>query len=206
MKTTKTGLPIVNQEQLEKLLKDGTKGILCLGQVGVGKTEVFKKVFRKQDNEVIRQGLRDLPALITANQASTVYALHGTEGLSRVFDYQLQGRAPLILDDIGTELIQGNYGVKLDVIEWLILECYNVNAKMYLTTNLSLDELTGRYGIRVVDRLKERCYVVVLEGKSWRKESFDNNITQMQDDLNKVIEKPEPVVDTYSDFVFPDDI
>ena len=74
----------------------------------------------------------------------------------------------------------GYYGSKLDVIEWLILQCYSVGTNMYFTSNLNLDELTERYGARVVDRIKESTYIVALQGKSFRKDTYEANYNKLK--------------------------
>jgi DNA replication protein DnaC len=176
MKKSENGTPIVNQEQLIKILKNSPKGVTVLGPVGTGKTWALKH--------------SDIQCPVTsANSISGMYASGGMEQVKKHFMYQLQGRLPLIIDDLGTEIIMGNYGTKLDVIQWLILECYNVNTKMYFSTNLSLDELTERYGTRVTDRIKEDTYIIVLEGESRREQTYQN----AEEELDTILAKePEP--------------
>jgi len=180
MKKTNNGTPIVNQEQLIKILKNSPKGVTVLGPIGTGKTWAFRN-----------SGIFVTPA----NKISGIYASGGMEEIKKEFQYALQGRAALVIDDLGTEMIMGNYGTKLDVVQWLILECYNVGTKMYFTTNLSLDELTERYGSRVVDRIKEQTYIVVLEGESRRELTYQNS----EQELDAILEapEPEPVRDTF---------
>lgn len=176
MKKSENGTPIVNQEQLIKILNNSPKGVTVLGPVGIGKTWALKKA--------------DLPCGVTsANTISGMYASGGMEEVKREFQYQLQGRLPLVIDDLGTEIIMGNYGTKLDVVQWLILECYNRGTKMYFTTNLTIEELTERYGVRVADRIKEDTYIIVLEGESRREQTYQN----AEEELDTILAKePEP--------------
>ena len=177
MKKTDKGTPIVNQEQLLKVLKESPKGVCVLGNVGIGKTWAFEHVFDK--NADITK-----PKMYTANDISAIYAAKGMPGIQETFKYQLQGRLPLIIDDIGTEIIMGNYGTKLDVIEWLILQCYNAKTQLYFTTNLTIEALTERYGRRVVDRIKESTYIIVLEGNNLREEAYTKTSTELDELLN----------------------
>jgi len=176
MRKTENGTPIVNQEQLIKILNNSPKGVTVLGPVGTGKTWALKNA--------------DLKCGVTsANSISGMYASGGMEEVKKEFQYQLQGRLPLIIDDLGTEIIMGNYGTKLDVIQWLILECYNRGTKMYFTTNLTIEELTERYGVRVTDRIKESTYIIVLEGESRRELIYQNT----EEELDTILAKePEP--------------
>jgi DNA replication protein DnaC len=48
----------------------------------------------------------------------------------------------------------------------------------YYTTNLNYDELNERYGERVMDRLRETCYFLILEDTSFRKLSTAEQINE----------------------------
>jgi len=167
MKKTENGTPIVNQEQLIKILNTSPKGITTMGDVGVGKSHVYNQKFKTCNFDP--EG-----TVYSANKISSIYAAGGMDAITDKFSYELQGRLPLIIDDIGTEIIMGHYGTKLDVVQWLILECYNADTKMYFTTNLTLEALTVRYGKRVMDRIKEKTYIIVLEGDSHRERVYQN--------------------------------
>ncbi len=172
MKKTENGTPIVNQKELIKLLKESPKGLNVLGPVGIGKSWAFEQVFKTSQK------------IWSANDISSLYARNGMQGIEDIFKYQLDGRLPLIIDDIGTEIIMANYGVKLDVVEWLILQCYNAKTKMYFTTNLTLDALTKRYGQRVVDRIKEVSYTVVLKGTNYREKEYKKSEQELDNLLS----------------------
>lgn len=173
MKKTENGTPIVDQAQLVKLLKESPKGLTVLGPVGVGKSWAFEHVFTSTVK------------MWSANDISALYATQGMAGIQEKFRYQLKGSLPLVVDDIGTEIIMANYGVKLDMVEWLILQCYNAKTKMYFTTNLTLDALTERYGQRVVDRIKEVTYIIVLQGESRREATYN----KAEKDLDLLLKK-----------------
>ena len=181
MKKTENGLVILNQEQVLKVLKAEPKGMTLLGPVGIGKSWLFEQVFKNvktADKYSDFEGV--IPPMYTANDISSIYSDGGMEAILNKFKYQLQGRLALVIDDIGTELILGNYGNKMDVVEWLILECYAAKTPIFTTTNLTLEALTKRYGSRVVDRLKEKTFVIVLEGNSFREEAYANTELELQ--------------------------
>jgi DNA replication protein DnaC len=116
----------------------------------------------------------------TANSISAIFAEHGMKGIKEAFKYELQGRKPLIIDEIGNERVMANYTNELDVVEFLVLECYSVKTKMYFTSNLTLEALTELYGTRVVDRIKEMTYITVLEGKSHRAALYESNDNELE--------------------------
>mgnify|MGYP002638350372 CR=1 FL=1 len=179
MRKTQNGLTILNQEQLLKVLKAKPKGITLLGDVGKGKSWLFEQVFFN-----VKSADKDFDELrapmYTANDVAAIYASGGMEAILNKFSYQLQGRQALVIDDIGTELMLANYGVKVDIVEWLILECYAAKAPIFTTTNLTLDALTKRYGSRVVDRLKEKTFFIVLEGDSFRETAYKNSDAELE--------------------------
>lgn len=180
MKKTENGLVIVNQQQVTKILTNDTikRGLTLLGNVGTGKSHLFKQIFFDASKGESNYG--SLPPMWTANAISALYNSKGMEGIQKTFTYQLQGRLALVIDDIGTEVVSSNFGIKLDIIEWLILECYAAGTTIYTTSNLTLDALTKRYGSRVVDRLKEKTFVVVLQGESFREKSYANTESELE--------------------------
>lgn len=181
MKKTKNGLAILNQEQVLKVLNSKPKGMTLLGNVGIGKSWLFEQVFRNVKGDKY-QDFEDLMApMYTANDITSMYSEGGMKMIKEKFNYQLQGRQALVIDDIGTEIMASNYGVKMDIIEWLILECYAAKTPIFTTTNLTLEALSKRYGSRVVDRLKEKTFFIVLEGKSFREEAYVNTENELSD-------------------------
>lgn len=75
---------------------------------------------------------------------------------------------PLFIDDIGTESIINDYGEKHDLVSELIDRAEKNNRLLVLTTNLTPDELSERYGVRTLDRLKAVVKSVKSIGDSLR--------------------------------------
>ena len=163
MKKSKTGLPILNREELQTFINrwketSKTKGILLMGLPGVGKTTILKNLLYN-DTECI-----------STDELVIRYMHQGIEGVS--MNGQLHVPQKLI-DDLGTEALSTHFGNKVDLIGMLIQDLYAKRIPKHFTTNLNMEELTERYGPRVVDRLKEMCYIIVLEDTSFRKLSED---------------------------------
>ena len=124
-----------------------------MGKPGVGKTTIVKNEFGEG---------------YSSNRIATHYMLKGIEGFVNP-----QGKLMFpaeIIDDLGTEIVSSHYGNKLDLIPYLLQLNYEQGGKFTAyTTNLSYEELQERYGVRVVDRLQEKCYFFVLEDEPFRK-------------------------------------
>jgi len=159
MKKSKTGLPILNREEVNQFIErwkqsSRTKGILLMGLPGVGKTTILKNLLHTHNDYV------------STDQLVIRYMHQGIEGVS--MNGQLHVPQKLI-DDLGTEGFASHFGNKVDIIGMLIQDLYSRNIPKHFTTNLNMEELKERYGMRVVDRLKEMCHIIVLEDTSFRK-------------------------------------
>ena len=137
------------------------RGALMMGNVGTGKTVLLQYAAL-----VLRVGYFDITGL------STIYATGGDENFWSVMrDTMLTGH-DLILDDLGAEADTKRFGNQMPIVE-LIYERYSLwkltGARLWMATNLTGAEIRTRYGDRVLDRLKEMCYVVPATGTSLRK-------------------------------------
>ncbi len=83
------------------------------------------------------------------------------------------GRAMILMDDIGTEALQmKDYGTEQTPFATFITtrytRCYDLFTLNILSTNLTLAEIEARYGTRIADRLLERCEMVDFTDESFR--------------------------------------
>lgn len=72
------------------------------------------------------------------------------------------------IDDIGTEFIVNDYGTKMDMVAFVINNAEHYIKPLFLTGNLTEQELIQRYGLRTFDRIKRLCKIVIFTGKSLR--------------------------------------
>ena len=84
-----------------------------------------------------------------------------------ILEYEFKGLDGI--DDIGTEDNLNSYGNKRMPFAELCDAAEKKGKLLILTTNLSIDELTQRYGDRVVDRLIATTKAVPFTGDSLRK-------------------------------------
>lgn len=74
----------------------------------------------------------------------------------------------VFVDDFGTESITSVYGEKHDVFSDLVDIAEQDKKLLVLSTNLTTDEITERYGIRTLDRLRAITRGICLKGESMR--------------------------------------
>jgi DNA replication protein DnaC len=176
MKKTESGLPSLNREEASefiqkwKTLPHPKKGILMLGAIGVGKSTLFKDEFKGTHKDG-----RTYNGFVTAHDIVKAFNRLGINEFMNEFRNVACPKIECV-DDIGTEIVGNYYGSKLDVIEYLIQEWYSKGYKPCFTTNLNPSELTQRYGARVFDRLKEMCYIVVLEDTNLRSTDYFEDV------------------------------
>lgn len=128
------------------------KGLLMLGGCGLGKSVI---------------GMYILPLLIKDVHKKVVNIFSAQE-LNKKIDEILKLHI-IYIDDIGTEDNLNSYGNKRMPFAELCDDAEKKGKLLILTTNLSIDELTERYGDRVVDRLIATTKAVPFTGDSLRK-------------------------------------
>tara|TARA_R110002167_G_scaffold365418_1_gene589966 strand:+ start:792 stop:1262 length:471 start_codon:yes stop_codon:yes gene_type:complete len=147
----------LNREETKKQLEVGNSTII-LGLPGVGKTTLVRK-----------------PRMVSASQLAMEYQAHGLESVTSLINNQISFQnLTVIIDDMGLEEDVKHFGNGLDPFAYVIQRIYDVNQtaekkiKLLITTNLNKEELTVKYGIRVVERLWEMCDRIVLEDTNLR--------------------------------------
>lgn len=128
------------------------RGLLMMGGCGLGKTVI---------------GMYILPLLIRDVHHKVVNIFTAQE-LNKKIDEILKLHV-VYVDDIGTEDNLNSYGNKRCPFAELCDEAEKKGKLLILTTNLNVQELTARYGERVVDRLRAVTKVVALMGESKRR-------------------------------------
>lgn len=128
------------------------KGLLMFGGCGLGKSVI---------------GMYILPLLIKDVHKKVVNIFSAQE-LNKKIDEILKLHI-IYIDDIGTEDNLNYYGNKRMPFAELCDAAEKKGKLLILTTNLSIDELTEKYGDRVVDRLIATTKAVPFTGDSLRK-------------------------------------
>lgn len=148
------------QKYAEKFVKIGTapQGLLLHGSVGTGKTFASACI----SNYLMENG----KTVLVMNLGLYLIKLkkEWDEAESNVLEY-VKHCDLLVIDDFGVEKVTE---FVLDKVFALIDTRYRAEKPLIITTNLSLKEITDKFGSRISDRLQEMCYPLRVEGQSKR--------------------------------------
>lgn len=127
------------------------KGLLCIGNCGRGKTMLCYRI---------------IPILLNYFLNKCVSCYDAIDLNTKI--EEIKTKHLICIDDIGTEYDYYVYGVRRQPFVELIDLAEKAGKLMLLTTNLNTEELQEKYGIRVIDRLKNITKVVHFVGDSLR--------------------------------------
>lgn len=72
------------------------------------------------------------------------------------------------IDDVGTESMANVYGEKRNAFSEIVDNAERKGKMIIITTNLSIEELTEKYGERTMDRIRDITTSVLFKGNSMR--------------------------------------
>ena len=76
----------------------------------------------------------------------------------------------MILDDLGAESAVTDYGIKRETAaEFVVRYHQRGGGRLFVTTNLTGEEIAERYTARLTSRIKELCVPLHLKGADKRK-------------------------------------
>ena len=132
-------------------------GLIVGGKVGRGKTTLVH-------------------AMIDYPQGNRVQCFH-TSSRAEMQELQDAQECPpshLFIDDIWSDSARMDYGTARDPVGeyltwWLDKRSWRGWTKrLFLTTNGTVDDLTTRYGVRLVSRIMDACWPLTLKERNWR--------------------------------------
>ena len=128
------------------------RGLLMLGSCGLGKTLIGKYI---------------LPYLVRY-ACGKIINVFTTQELNANPDNIMRFHL-IYIDDIGTETVSSIYGNKRIPFMELCDAAEQKGKLLLCSSNLTLSELSDKYGERTIDRLRATTKVVPFTGKSLRK-------------------------------------
>lgn len=149
------------------MLKTEGKGLLLMGSCGRGKSVIASGVipvlFRMKGYYLRPVHAQDMHKP-TPQQPYLGYGQRPETWL----DYLQRTKFPII-DELGVEMQLNDYGEKCEGFNLVINAAERYNRPMFITTNLSEEQILARYGERTLDRLNHLCKTVKFSGDSLRK-------------------------------------
>lgn len=141
------------------------QGIMFTGPVGTGKTHLAAAIANKLIDKLYTVVFGNVTDIITLIKSS--YSAKGDMSEAEIIN-TITNIDLLVIDDLGKEYATENTRMLLYQI---INRLYENEKPVIVTTNLTADALTVKYGERgqpIVSRLTEMCTPVVLGGNDWR--------------------------------------
>ena len=142
-----------------------TKGLLLSGTVGVGKTYLSLAIGRYLASKgwwPYRKSFVDICLAIKRSWRQEVSEEY------RIKEPLLM-HSPIILDDLGAEMKErSEQGWISELLFEIVQTRYERELPTIVTTNLTLGEMSQRYGERTASRLYEMCLVTWAEGFDFR--------------------------------------
>lgn len=137
-------------EIVEWLSDSKGKGLLCVGDFGLGKTVICTRILTAMFEEW-----------------KWDYISVSAYEMSRKID-EIKQHDIIVIDDFGVEGEAVVYGERRHIFCEIVDHAERNGVLLILTSNLSEEEMRKKYGVRTVDRLKMLTDAVVFEGKSLR--------------------------------------
>lgn len=146
-------------ENIAKWLSDNkSKGLLLIGNCGVGKTLITRKILLPFFNQYYKR---------TYKQNGMEVKFYPAYNLEKAVENGL-GNC-VVIDDVGSENIQNRFGNKVDWFSRAVDYAEQHGNMLICTTNLSSELLQERYGARTFDRMGAIMHPIVITGNSLRK-------------------------------------
>lgn len=145
-------------EVAEWLSDNKKKGLLLFGGNGLGKTIICTKI---------------LPVILKSKLCLDYYCIDASNLVeyynNSVENYNITiSSNPIIIDDFGIESVYNNFGEKRDLFSSIVDQAEKKGRLLILSTNLTPEEISERYGLRTLDRLHGIVRAIKFNGESLR--------------------------------------
>lgn len=159
-------------EQVARWLVEphGKPGLILMGLCGNGKTTMMRALSRLIEyvsEMTVGYSKRTVMPMYPAKEIARMCAASDKE---RKDFKELSGLEILGIDDLGEEPKEVmSYGMIYTPLTDLICERYDHQLATVITTNLTKEQLSEKYGVRVYDRFREMLDIITFTNPSYRK-------------------------------------
>lgn len=160
-------------ETLQKLKGNVEKGILIQGTNGSGKSFLFETLDKIYIEHKVQHWRIHFNEAIILPEKYRRYISNPQIASNDLDFYEYYSKGAILIDDLGAEIKLKHFGNEVEIVDQLIQLRYNIfkkkNLKTFVTTNLSLEDIKRRYGLRSYDRIFEMFNILQLNGPTRRK-------------------------------------
>lgn len=144
---------LVEYEEIAKWLSDNKgRGLLCYGNCGRGKSLICWKII----------------PLILHHYCKLIVSCFDVSQMNDSIERVKRNRL-IYIDDIGTEQEKVDYGERRIAFSEIVDSAEKKGNLLIVTTNLTRDEISAKYGERTMDRLTAITKSVLFKGNSLRR-------------------------------------
>lgn len=155
-------------EIVDWMINTKDKGLLLMGDCGRGKSIIITGVIPV----LMRLKGRNVKPIMAHELNRTVcydsYFTNPPEGYTYLDYATSQFARNIIVDEVGTETMNNDYGERIEPFNLIMNVAEQYHRRLFLSTNLTEQEILDRYGMRTLDRLSHLCRIVRFKGESLR--------------------------------------
>lgn len=153
-------------EVIDWMTNTDDKGLMLMGDCGRGKSAILNYVlpvlFRIKNRVLLPVHAQDMGKIMPPPPQSQ-------GAVQRTYlDHLLASGFPII-DELGVEPMMNDYGEKSEGFNQVLNAAERYHRPVFISTNLSPEQIYERYGDRTMDRLTHLCRTIHFEGESLRK-------------------------------------
>lgn len=148
---------------------NGKPGLMLMGLCGNGKTTMMRSLARLIEyvtEATVGYSKRSVVTMLSAKEIARMCAAADKErkDFKELFSLEMLG-----IDDLGEEPKEVmSYGMIYTPLIDLLCERYNRQLTTIITTNLTKEQLSDKYGPRIYDRFKEMFTIITFTNPSYR--------------------------------------
>lgn len=140
-----------HDEIIDWMMDTKGKGLILVGDCGRGKSSIITGV---------------IPVIFNMKYGKLIFPMPATEMLNAK---NLLQTSFYCIDDVGTESIKNNFGEKSEVFASVMDDAERRFKPVFISTNLTGQQIIDRYGKRTMDRIVRLCRIIKFKGNSFRK-------------------------------------
>lgn len=140
-----------HDEIIDWMMDTKGKGLILVGDCGRGKSSIITGV---------------IPVIFNMRYGKLIFPLPATDMLNAK---NLLQTSFYCIDDVGTESIKNYFGEKSEVFASVMDDAERHFKPVFISTNLTGQQIIDRYGKRTMDRIVRLCRIVKFKGESFRK-------------------------------------